>query len=228
MYEKGNYDRAAEFFRGSFDFGRTHEHAADAQLYLARSHAANKEYLLAANEYNRFIQLYRRDPRVAEAAYDYAMTFYHRSPGYQLDQTPTEQAVEQFQLFIDRHPNDDRVADAELKIRELREKLARKRLESARLYERRGLNEAAAITFESVFDDYPETKWADDALAGAMQNYVAFADQSLRSKQPERLGKAIQNFERLQQIFAESPFVAELEPLYEEAVRRRDQIEESL
>ncbi len=228
LYEKGKYDRAAEFFRGSFDFGRTHEHAADAQLYLARSHAANKEYLLAANEYNRFIQLYRRDPRVAEAGYEYAMTFYHQSPGYQLDQTPTERAVEQFQLFMDRYPNDERVTDAEAKIVELREKLARKRLESARLYERRGLHEAAAITFESVFDDYPETQWADDALAGAVHNYIAFSDQSLRSRQPERLGKAIQNFERLQQIFADSPFVAEFQPLYEEAVRRRDQLENSL
>ena len=36
------YDRAIELFQGVFDFGRTHEWAADAQLMLARSYRANQ------------------------------------------------------------------------------------------------------------------------------------------------------------------------------------------
>ncbi|MDX1430016.1 MAG: outer membrane protein assembly factor BamD, partial [Rhodothermales bacterium] len=213
-YEKGDYDRAAEYFRGAFDFGRTHEFAADAQLFLARSHARSGDYLLAANEYNRFIQLYRRDPRVASAQYEYAMTYYERSPGYQLDQSPTENAIEQFQLFIDRYPTNELVADAEARINELREKLALKRFESAGLYERRGLHEAAALTYESVFDEYPGTRWADDALAGAFENYVAFADQSIVARKSERLDKAIQNYDRLREIFADSPHVSRLARQY--------------
>ena len=81
-FEEGKYLRAIEFLQGSFDFGPTHEFAADAQLLLARAYAANKDYLLAAHEYNRFIQIYRLDPRIPEAEYEYAMTFYHQSPQY--------------------------------------------------------------------------------------------------------------------------------------------------
>ncbi len=225
LYEQGKYDRAAEYFRGVFDFGRTNEFAADAQLYLARSHAKNKELLLAANEYNRFVQLYRRDPRIAEAEFEYAMTFYHRSPPYQLDQRDSEKAIEQFQLFIDRYPTDERVADAEARILELSEKLARKRFESAKLYERRGLAEAAALTFVSVFDDYPGTKWADDALLGAIRNYLVFSEQSIRARQLERLALAIQNYDRLVQLFPDSPVISEAEPLYTEAARRKAELE---
>ncbi len=227
-FEAKKYDRAAEYFRGSFDFGRTHEYAADAQLYLARSHAANKELILAANEYSRFVQLYRRDPRVTEAEYEMAMTYYDRSPAYQLDQTDTKRAIEQFQLFIDRYPNDSRVAEATRRIDELREKLARKRHASAMLYERRGLYEAAALEFESVFDDFPGSALADDALLGAMRNYTLFADQSVRLRQPERLAKVIENYERLRQIFPDSPHLSEAQNLHESAQRRARSLEESL
>ncbi len=228
LYEKGNYDRAAEYFRGTFDFGRTHEYAADAQLYLARSHKEAGDYLLAANEYNRFIQLYRRDPRVAAAQYEYAMTYYERSPGYQLDQSPTKRAIEQFQLFIDRNPNHELVPDAEARINELREKLAHKRFESAALYARRGLHEAAALTYASVFDEYPGTRWADDALAAAFENYVAFANQSVITRQPERLDGAIKNYERLRDIFPNSPHVGRLEGSYRASVARRERLQVSL
>ncbi len=228
LYEQRKYDRAAEYFRGAFDFGRTHEYAADAQLYLARSHAANGDLLLAANEYNRFVQIYRRDPRVTEAEYELAMTYYERSPGFQLDQTDTRRAIEQFQLFIDRYPTDERVPDAASRIRELQEKLARKRHASALLYERRGLHEAAALEFESVFDDFPGSSWADDALLGAMRNYMVYSDQSVRARQPERLAKVIENYERLSQIFPDSDLLADALQLYEDAVRKRSDLEESL
>ena len=216
-YEAGKYPRAIEFFQGTFDFGRTHEWAADAQLFLARSYRGNREFLLAANEYTRFMEIYRSDPRVPDAEYERSLTYYARSPAYELDQTDTERAITQFQLFITRYPNHELVADAETKIVELREKLARKRYETAGLYERRKLYSAAALSFESVFDDYPETSWADDALVGALRTYINYSDQSIVARQQERLQKAIDNYERLIQIFRDSPRLKEAEALYEKA-----------
>ena len=89
---------------------------------------------------------------MTEAEYEMAMTYYDRSPAYQLDQTDTKRAIEQFQLFIDRYPTDSRVAEATERINELREKLARKRHASAMLYERRGLFEAAALEFDLLLE----------------------------------------------------------------------------
>ena len=37
-YDDEKYENAILFFQGAFDFGRTHQWAADAQLYLARSY----------------------------------------------------------------------------------------------------------------------------------------------------------------------------------------------
>ena len=225
-FEKGKYERAAEYFQGAFDFGRTHEYAADAQFFLARSYRNNKEYLLAANEYTRFMQIYRSDARVPDAEYERAMTYYERSPEYELDQTDTERAVEHFQLFIKRYSNHPSVTDAEGKIAELREKMAHKQYETAKLYERRELHEAAAVSFEAAFDRFPDTDWADDALVGAMRAYINFADRSIAQRQRQRLEPALEHYQRLLQLFPESPLLKEAESLYEKAQERLARLDE--
>lgn len=226
-FEAENYTKAIEYFRGAFDFGRTHQWAADAQLFLARSYRETEQYLLAANEYTRFTQIFRSDPRVAQAAYELAMTYYARSPSYQLDQTDTERAIQQFQLFIARYPDNELAADAESRITELREKLARKKFHSAGLYERRGLFEAAAIYYEEVFDQYYDTEMADDALLEAMRMYLRYAELSIRSAQMERLQKAEANYDRLRQIFPNSPRLKEAEALYLDVRSMMDRLESS-
>lgn len=223
--EAEDYDRAAEFFQGVFDFGRTHEWAADAQLNLARAYRANQDYLLAANEFTRFTQIYRADPRVPDAAYELAMTYYDRSPRYQLDQTDTERAITQFELFMTRYPNHPLFFEGQNRIEELRGKLARKRFEAGKQYELRGYVEAAALTFESVFDDYYDTEWADDALVAAARAYVSFADASVVERRPERLNAAIEVYERLIQIFPDSPLVKEAEEVYRGAAQRLESLE---
>lgn len=220
LFDEGKYDNAIAYFQGAFSFGRTHQWAADAQLYLARAYRANNELLLASNEYDRFTRLYRSDPRLSEAYYEWALTYFDMSPASPLDQTYTKRAIEEFQLFMDRFPNDPLVDEAQERIVELRTKLAKKQYETATLYERRELYEAAALSFETVFDQYPDTPWAQPALVGAMRTYIAYSDQSIALRQPERLTQAIKNYDRLTQIFEDSPYLKEAEALYVQAKER--------
>lgn len=222
QYERGRYDRASEAFQAVFVYGRQNEYAADAQYYLAWSHMHNREYILAASEFNRFAQFYRTDPRVPEAEFQRARSYYLQSPAYQLDQSSTARAIDELQLFINRFPNSEHVPEAEQMIAELQDKMARKDFETARLYERRELYEAAAIMFERVFDKYPgSSPWAERALIGAMQNYIQFADQSVTARQEERLDLAIRNYDRLVQLFPDSEYREEAERLHREAVSRK-------
>ena len=225
LYERERYDRAAQYFQGVFDYGRTSEVAADAQLFLARSYFHNGEYILAASEYTRFISTFRTDPRTEDAEFGRAMSYYNLSPPYELDQSNTREAVQYFQLFLDRYPQSELADDAEQRIRELREKLARKQLAAAQQYEGREMYEAAALTYESVFDGYPDTRWADDALLGAIRSYVAFSERSVQARQAERLQAAVDNYERLIQLFQDSPLLKEAEPFYERAVARLESMQ---
>lgn len=216
FYDEGDFTKAIEMLQGAFDFGRTHQWAADAQLYLARSYRGNKEFLLAANEFTRFTQIYRSDPRIPEAEYELAMTYYDRSPKYTLDQTDTERAITQFQLFMTRYASNPLVEEATTRVVELRGKLAQKQFHTAILYEKREYYGAAAVSYEAVFDRYYDTEWADDALYGAIKAYYDYARLSIVEKQSERLRLAESNYDRLIQIFPESPLIKDAEAVYKD------------
>ncbi len=228
FYEEGKYDAAIQYFQGAFSFGRTHQWAADAQLYLARTHKASGDYLLAANEYERFTKIYRADPRLPEANFEWASTYAELSPESALDQTDTKRAIQEFQLFIDRYPNHELVNEAQEVIVSLRSKLAKKQFDTAKLYERRELYEAAALSYEAVFDLYPDTPWAQPALVGSMRAFIAYSDQSIRIRQASRLQSAVRNYDRLTQIFRDSPYLKEAEELFEQAQERLEALGEDI
>lgn len=232
QYEDGNYDRAIRYFRAVMSYGRGNEYGPEAQFQLAMAQRQKKKYLVAANEFKRFKQLYRNHEKVPKAEYEQARAYYTRSPRYQLDQTDTRRAIELFRLFIDRYPDHELASDAEEKIDELRAKLAHKQFDAAKLYERRDMWRAATESYESVFDQYPETPWADDALLGALRAYVQYADRSIQERQAERYQRALDQYSRLAQLFPDSPLLNRAKPLRDEAQRKlervRDQEGESL
>jgi outer membrane protein assembly factor BamD len=233
-YEDEDYERALRYFRAVFQYGRGSDWADDAQFYLGKTYTQQGKHLLAANEFQRFAQIYRGSQRVPEAEYERAMSYYRLSPQYQLDQTDTRTAISLFELFIERHPQHELVGQAQEHIQALRVKLARKRYAAGQLYEKREMWEAATQTYTSVFNLYPDTPWADDALYSALQAYIEYADRSVRGKQDDRLQKAITQYDRLQQLFPESKWTERAEPLHQEAqeklerVRRAQQNQSSL
>lgn len=219
-YEEGDYEQAIRYFRAVFEYGRGNEWAPDAQFQLAMAHRKQGKHLMAANEFQRFTQLYRNHERVPRAEFERADSYYRRSPQYQLDQSDTEQAISLFQLFMERYPNHELVSEAQKKVDELRAKLARKKYEAAKHYEERDMWRAATETYELVFDQYPDTPWADDALLGAVRSYISYADRSVQQRQAERYQQAIDHYQRLTQLFPESELLSQAKRLHGEAQRK--------
>ena len=218
-FERGKFSRAVDHFRTALDFGRTSEFADDAQLYLARSYAGSRQYLLAGNEFTRFVEFYRTDPRVEEAAFERIQAYAALSPNYDLDQTDTRRAIQYIEQFQREYPESEHaIAAAELRA-ELRARLARKQYETGRLYARREYYEAAVIALQSVLEQYPESEYADDALMAALENQVLFADNSIPSKQKERYDEAIRIYNQFISIFPSSPFIEDAEAQYDRAYR---------
>ena len=213
------YDRAVELFRTTLDFGRTGEIADDAQLGLARAYAGSRQYLLAGAEFTRFIDLYRADPRVEEAAYERIQAYAALSPTYELDQTDTATAMQYIDGFLSQYPTSTNAPAAQTLLAEMREKLARKQYEEGRLYERRDLFEAAVISYRGVLDQYPTSVYADDALFGAVRAQVRLADNSVAARQEARYREALRLYDQLVSLFPQSPTLAEAQAEYDRAYR---------
>jgi outer membrane protein assembly factor BamD len=160
--------------------------ADKAQYYLAMSHYKREEYILAAYEFEIYIKNYPSGPEVVQAAYNLEMCYYGLSPEYNLDQTYTKLGISQFQLFLELFPNNQFTTQAEMRIKELRTKLALKAYSSANLYMDMDDYRAAIVYYDYVLNDYFDTEYADDAMYGKIQalikrkKYIEAADEVVK------------------------------------------------
>ncbi|MGN8226545.1 outer membrane protein assembly factor BamD [Gracilimonas sp. BCB1] len=220
FYEEENYSEAANAFDTVTRVARGTEYGQDAQYYLAESYYKDKQFLLAASEYDRYISYYPQDERRPDMEFKAAMCYFKLSPRYKLDQNQTRKAIERFRLFNNRYPDHEKVQEAAARIDEMREKLAHKSYESARFYVRTEQYKAATIYLDKTIDQYPESKWAERALVDQIQTYINYADNSVINRQAERYSKAIDNYEKFLQLFPESKFREEVENYHDEAARK--------
>ncbi len=140
--------------------------ADKAQFYLGECRYERGEYILAAAEFDLLIRTMSSSQLVSKAQYMRAMSYYNLSPRSQLDQKYTREAIDDFQTFIEYSPTDSLAKDAEAKIAELNDKLAKKQYNDGMLYYRLEYYKAAIVYFDYVLEHYHDSQYADDALFG--------------------------------------------------------------
>ncbi len=134
--------------------------AADAQFYFGECRYNRHEFLLAGFEYGVVKRSYPASPRVPEAQYKLAMSYYMLSPKSSLDQQYTRKAVDEFQTFVEYYPKNPLADDASAKIRELNTKLAKKLYDAGLQYVKLERYKAAIQYFDNVIEKYHDTEFA--------------------------------------------------------------------
>lgn len=201
LFDDGKYGEAARAFETVLSLGRGSDTSRDAQFLLAESYFHNKEYLIAASEYKRYVTFYPRSEKREEADYMEAFSYYKMSPRYKLDQTDTYRAIDLFRLYIGRYPDSPKVAEAANHLDELRNKLAVKSIKAADMYFNLKMYQSAGMYYQVTVDDFPETPYAEQALARQVESYILYADNSVQERQSERYQLAVDATEKYMQLF---------------------------
>lgn len=219
QYEQENYGDAARALETVISIGRGTEIGQEAQFYLAETYFNDRRYLLASSEYSRYVQFHPTSSRRETVEFKEALSYYHLSPRYRLDQTYTNRAIERFRLFNSRYPDSEyREAAAEY-ISELRNKLAQRDFNAADFYMRTNQYNSAAIYYGLVIDQYPESDWAERALVKQIEAYILYAENSVERRQEERFEKAIESYSTYLQLFPQGDNRSRAEDLYDRATR---------
>ncbi|MCB0732553.1 MAG: outer membrane protein assembly factor BamD [Ignavibacteriae bacterium] len=132
----------------------------DAQYFLAFTYYKREQYLLAAYEFSKLIRDIPTSEFVQDAQFMLADSYYQLSPVYQLEQSYTKKAIDEFQAFIEFFPLHPKVEEAEKKIDELYAKFAEKEYNSAVIYEKMEYYTAAIDYYTLVKDTYHDSKYA--------------------------------------------------------------------
>lgn len=170
-----------------------------------------ENYRDAENFFKGFLEVFPNSPKAEEVDFMHAMCFYKQSPKLELEQTNTAKAMGVMQTFINTHPGSARVAEATAIIDKCRLKLEQKELRSADLYYKVGQYRAAAIAYDNLLNNYPESVEAERYKLQAIRSYYRFAQLSILDKQIERYEKVVSEFDDFSDRFPESKLAKEAE-----------------
>ena len=184
---RGDYLLAIEAFKRITLNTPLHDTADDALVGLADAYRATSDYASAEEGYRRLMSDYPHSPLVPEAEYKLGMTFFDQSLPSSLDQGMTQQAISQFEYFLDAFGETELADDARDRIGELRSRLAQKNYEAAGLYFDLKKPAAARVYLEAVVAEYPGTVWARVALLDKARSFAAEGSRALAENEYQRL-----------------------------------------
>jgi len=219
-YEKGDYYKALQLFESILPIYRGTNKAEKLYYYYAYAYYHEREYIMAAYYFKRFYSSFPSSQFAEEAAFMSAYCTYLDSPRYTLDQTNTYEAIDEFQLFINRYPYGERAEEATAYIDELRQKLQDKAYNIANLYYKMRDYRAAIVSYESVLKDYPDTEYKEEILYKIISAYYEYAMKSVQAKQKERYESAVSAYLDFVSLYPESKYFDEVQKMRDKVVEK--------
>jgi outer membrane protein assembly factor BamD len=213
-YANKKYSKAQILYEDLFPLLRNDPRFEDLYYKYAYCGFYQKDYLSAENLFKGFLEVFPKSQRAAEVDYMKAFCYYKQSPRVELDQTPTQKAIGSMQAHLNNYPESPKAAEARKIIDECFAKLELKEQKSAELYYNVGSYRAAAITFTTLLNNYPESKRADEYKLMIIKSYYEYAGMSVEEKQKERFTKVIEEYYDFVDRFPESELLKEAEKYF--------------
>ena len=213
-YANKKYSKAQILYEDLFPLLRNDPRFEDLYYKYAYCGFYQKDYLSAENLFKGFLEVFPKSQRAAEVDFMKAFCYYKQSPRVELDQTPTQKAIGSMQAHLNNYPESSKAADARKIIDECFAKLELKEQKSAELYYNVGSYRAAAITFTTLLNNYPESKRADEYKLMIIKSYYEYAGMSVEEKQKERFTKVIEEYYDFVDRFPESELLKEAEKYF--------------
>lgn len=217
-YAKKDYYRASVLFEQILPIVRGLPEGEKVQFYLAYCQFYDKLYLLASEQFKTFYETYGRSTLAEEARYMYAFSLYESSPNANLDQTSSIDAMAAMQEFLNRYPSSKFRDKAVEIIVSTQEKLERKGFENARQYHKMRQYKAAIVALNNFKNNFPDSKFLEEAYFLVIDAEYALAQQSIISKQSERYKAVIEYYQEFLDKYPESKFLKEAEKQYADSL----------
>lgn len=225
-YQEKKYKKAIEVYDVLVKYVAGTDDASEVAYKTAMSNFYDENYRLAAHQLSMFSSSFPKDPRVEEVSFMSAKCYYIDSPDYNLDQTNTNDAIRELQLFIDRYPNSSRVAECNKMMSELTAKLEKKAFENAKTYYKIMEYKAATVAFENLINDFPESKNKEEIELYLLRSKFQLAINSYYLTKNERIEDASIFNQQFIKKYPSSKYMDECNNISEKLVKSKAENEE--
>lgn len=223
-YNHKKYDQAVFIFEELIAVYRGHPRMEEMYYYYAYCRYFMGELVTAAFHFDDYSQKYPGSKHAEEFEFMTAKCYYQISDPYYLDQNYTDKAINQFQLFLSRHPNTVHKEESMKYLTELRERLAKKAFEQAKLYHKIGYHKAGVEAFKVMINEFPDSKFREESQFLLLKSAVSLASSSIAGKKLERYDQAAEFHEKFVEKFPSSKFANEAENLRGEIERNQKRL----
>ena len=212
-YKKGDFEKAQilmEQILGNFK-GRSK--AEPLYFNYANTHFQLGNFISSAGYFKSFSQTFPTSNNREEADFMTAMSYYKMSPNYRLEQTNSEKAIDEFQIFVNTHPKSTRISECNSKIDELRAKLEQKAYEEGVLYYDLKNYQSSVQSFENLLKDFPETRHAEQVRYMILKASFLYAENSIYEKQADRYQAAMKKYDDFKNKYPKSKYDNEIKEM---------------
>lgn len=219
-YEQGEYQRAQTLleliipaYRGKPELEKIYYTYADTYYKLGK-------FIMANYYFKNFATTFPNSAQREDADFMAAYSNYQMSPNFRLEQTNTEKAIDDFQLFTNTYPNSPRLKECNRLIDEMRLKMEQKAYEEGVLYFNMRQYQAATTVFEDMLKDFPETANAERIRYHMAKAYYLLSENSVPEKQEERYKQAVVYANDYLNKFKDSDNYNEINSFYNNSVKK--------
>lgn len=223
-YQEEEYQKAQTLYELIISSFRGRPEAEEIYYKYAYTYYYLEQYLLAAYYFKNFSQTYTNSASREEADFMTAYSNYQLSPTFRLDQTYTNKAIDEFQLFVNTYPRSERVEECNKLIDQMRAKLERKVFETGKLYFDMRLYQSATHVFENLLKDYPETKNGEETRYMIVRSAYLLAQNSVVDKQLERYQEAKEQADKFLQRYQNSAYDKEVNSIQSDSSKKINQL----
>jgi len=217
-YEKKDYYRASVLFEQILPIVRGLPEGEKVQFYLAYCQYYDRLYLLASEQFKTFYETYGRSPFAEEARYMHAYSLFEASPNPNLDQGSSIDAMVAMQEFLNRYSTSKFRDKAVEIILDSQRKLEKKGFDNAYQYYKMRYYKAAVVSLVNFTQNFPDSKYIEEAYFLIIDAQHKLAKQSIASKQSERYREVVDHYLEFLDRFPQSTFLKEAEKLYADSL----------
>jgi outer membrane protein assembly factor BamD len=198
--------------------------AEDVYFLYAKSHYGVKDYYLANYYLKTFTKTFSNSTRSEECLFLAAECSYNLSPSYSLDQTDTRNAIDEYQLFLDKYPNSHLKDSANHQIDRLNMKLERKAFENAEQFAKTLKYKAATSALKDFIKGYPGSIYREEAMYLIVKCQYMLAEGSIESKKLERMRAVAENYRTFAAAFPKSKYLGDAEGYFKRSEKQVEKL----
>jgi len=218
-FEKEQYDKTLHLFEEVSYYYQGTSREDTIMYFTGMSYYQTYDFDASEMVFDNFRRQFGRSPFIEDVEYMYAMSFYHRSPRADRDQTYTLDAIKYIGEYIQRYPNSVFRDQCFTRLGELQNKLYDKEFINARTYYKIGRYKSAVVAFRNALAKYPETPHREEILFLTTKSAYELAANSIESLQRERYLDVMDSYYTFIAEFPESTHRKEIDRMQESAKR---------